>query len=65
MEFLQQLQIEKNNWGVSTGTKWIKTGRSTMESFSPVDGKLIGTVATADESSYQQIINQAKKAFIE
>ena len=65
MEFLQQLQIEKNNWGVSTGTKWIKAGHSTMESFSPVDGKLIGTVATADESSYQQIINQAKKAFIE
>jgi aldehyde dehydrogenase (NAD+) len=65
MEFLQQLQIDNNNAGVSTGTKWVNTNHSTIESFSPVDGKLIGTVATADESSYHQTVEQAKKAFIE
>jgi len=65
MEFLQQLQIEQHNTGVSTGTEWINTHHSIIESCSPVDGKFIGSVAAADQLSYQQIIEQAKKAFME
>jgi len=64
MEFLQQLQIEHHNAGVSTGTEWINTHHSIIESCSPVDGKFIGSVAAADQLSYQQIIEQAKKAFM-
>ena len=65
MEFLKQLQIDKNNLGVSSGVQWIKTNTSIIESFSPVDGKLIGSVATADEKSYKEIVQKAKDAFIE
>jgi len=65
MEFFQQLQIEQHNAGVSTGTEWINTHHSIIESCSPVDGKFIGSVAAADQLSYQQIIEQAKKAFME
>jgi aldehyde dehydrogenase (NAD+) len=65
MEFLKQLNIQQQNKAVSTGTQWIESKGSTIESFSPVDGKLIGSVTSADNESYQQAINKAKEAFAE
>ncbi len=63
MEFLQQLQIQKENEGSSTGTLWIKSTGLTINSFSPVNNQLIGTVKTTDAAAYQQIIHQAETAF--
>ncbi len=65
MQFLQQLNLNAANQGVSTGTQWISSNGNTIESFSPVDGKLIGTVVSADEASYKQVMAAATKAFEE
>ena len=65
MDFLKTLQIQGNNPGVSTGSTWIKTKAAVIESYSPVDGKLIGSVIAADEKSYQTVVATAQKAFEE
>jgi aldehyde dehydrogenase (NAD+) len=65
MKFLSELQILAKNKGVSTGTKWIASKGAQIESYSPVDGKLIGAVTSADKNSYETVIATAQSAFIE
>ncbi|MEI9920801.1 MAG: aldehyde dehydrogenase family protein [Bacteroidota bacterium] len=62
---LKSLGISLSNSGVSTGTKWIKSSGAVIESYSPVDGKLIGKVQGGDESSFAKVMAQAEKAFAE
>ena len=63
MEFLKALHIDSNNSGVSTGSKWITPNGEKIDSFSPVDGKLIGSVTAADKESYERVIQTAEAAF--
>lgn len=63
MDFLKTLKIESANNGVSTGTKWIKSKGENIDSFSPVDGKKIGSVISADKESYEAVIKKAEEAF--
>lgn len=62
MEFLQQLGLQHQNNGVSTGTQWLNTMGDNIESFSPVDGKLIGLVSTIDKDSYEALMQTCLKA---
>ncbi len=63
MDFLAQLGIQSVNPGASTGTQWIDSKATVKSSFSPVDGKLIGTVQSTDEATYQRIVQQSTQAF--
>lgn len=63
MDFLKALKIEATNKGVSTGTQWIKSAGETIDSYSPVDGKKIGSVIAADKASYEIVIKKAEEAF--
>ena len=63
MDFLKQLQIQSQNPGVSTGSNWINTKVGKLESYSPVDGKLIGSVMSADKKAYETAVKSAEKAF--
>ena len=65
MDFLKTLDIESNNNGVSTGSKWIVSRGEKINSFSPIDGKLIGSVFATDKESYEKVIDTAAKAFKE
>jgi L-aminoadipate-semialdehyde dehydrogenase len=65
MRLLSTLQIQSNNKGVSTGTKWISSKGTNIDSYSPVDEKLIASVLSADKKTYDSVIEQAQKAFIE
>ena len=65
MEFLHQLKIKENNSGVSTGSQWRPSSGEIIQSFSPVEGKLIASVTAADKESYNTVINQAGEAFKE
>jgi aldehyde dehydrogenase (NAD+) len=65
MQFLQQLQIQKENGGSSTGAQWIKSKGEMILSYSPVDNQLIGAVTTTDKAAYDQVIATAQNAFIE
>lgn len=62
MEFLQQLGLQQHNQGVSSGTIWINTTGSNMESFSPVDGNKIGSVSSVDKSSYEALMQTSLAA---
>ncbi|HZG24532.1 MAG TPA: aldehyde dehydrogenase family protein, partial [Chitinophagaceae bacterium] len=65
MEFLQHLSITAVNEGVSTGTSWLKADETPIESFSPVDGRLIASVSPVSRQVYDQIVEQATAAFKE
>ena len=65
MQFLQELKIQKENEGSSTGAKWIQSKGEMITSFSPVDNQLIGAVVTTDAAAYEQVIKTAEAAFIE
>jgi aldehyde dehydrogenase (NAD+) len=65
MDFLQELKIEKTNPGVSTGSNWLDSRAASLESFSPVDGKLIATASQTDKDGYTAVVNAATKAFAE
>ncbi|MCX6208397.1 MAG: aldehyde dehydrogenase family protein, partial [Bacteroidetes bacterium] len=65
MKFLQQLNINNTNQGVSTGTQWLESQGTLIESYSPVDGKLIGKVVATNAASYQKVMATATKAFEE
>ena len=62
-EILDQLGIEATNSGASTGSYWYETKGETIDSYSPVDGKLIASVTAATEAEYQKIVDKAQKAF--
>ena len=65
MQFLQELQIQKENEGSSTGAKWIQSKGEMISSFSPVDNQLIGAVVTTDQAAYEQVIETAQNAFLQ
>ncbi len=61
---LKALGIKEINEGGATGQNWFSTGEI-IESYSPVDGKLIAKVKSANEADYHKIIQTASKAFKE
>src|SRR5690242_16453311 len=65
MDFLQQLNIKEENAGTSTGLKSIDGSGEKIESWSPVDGKFIGSVLATSESGYQETLQVAQEAFLE
>jgi len=65
MDFLSTLQIEQKNKGVSTGTKWLTSKGDAIDSYSPVDGKIIATVKSTDKDCYEAVLQQAQIAFKE
>jgi len=65
MQFLKDLKIQAGNSGVSTGTVWLKSKGEKIDSYSPVDGKLIASVTGTDRKSYDAIVAKAQEAFTE
>jgi aldehyde dehydrogenase (NAD+) len=61
---LQQLGIQPLNQGISTGTNnWHGNG-ALLESKSPVDGHVIGTVHLGGAQDYDQVVDTAHQAFL-
>jgi aldehyde dehydrogenase (NAD+) len=63
-DFLEQLGIASHNHGLSTGQHWLGSTGASIISFSPVDGKPIASVFTADEESYDAVVSKAEEAFL-
>lgn len=61
-EALLQLGIKTINLGTSTGTNHFATGE-TLDSHSPVDGKLIASVTTTSAEDYEKVMQAATEAF--
>ena len=62
-EALSALGLKRNNPGISTGINWLRASGERIESYSPVDGKLIGTVQAADEKTFNKVVETASRAF--
>ena len=61
-EALEKLGVKELNEGSSTGSQWFSNG-DILESFSPVDGKLIGKVKTTTREDYDNVMEAATSAF--
>ena len=61
-EALLQLGIKPINAGTSTGINHFSTGE-TLDSHSPVDGKLIASVTTTSPEDYEKVMQAATEAF--
>lgn len=59
---LQRLGVKPSNHGTSTGLN-TQGGGGSIESYSPVDGKLIGSVTSTTTDEYEQVIQSAQSAF--
>lgn len=62
-EALKQLGIEEINRGASTGTYWFNTRGEKINSYSPVNGELIGSVISATEADFEGVMLKAQDAF--
>jgi len=60
---LSNLGISEENYGTSTGANHFKAGSELIESYSPVDGALIGKVWSTSAEQYKEVLETSKKAF--
>lgn len=58
---LSSLKLSESNLGSSTGSNWFGSG-SKIDSYSPTDGKLIGSVLSTTREEYEKVIQEAEKA---
>ncbi len=63
-ESLKNLGIKDENKGTSTGGEYFASGKM-LESYSPVNGKLIAKVQTSGNEDYRRVMETAEKAFKE
>ena len=64
LAFLNQLGIGELSQPICTGV--VHSGDASdgiQESYSPADGKLIGTIGKAKQSDYDHVMSTAEKAF--
>lgn len=62
-QVLKELGIKQLNNGASTGSNWTLTAGAQIDSYSPVDGKLIGSVKSASAEDYNKTVDKAAEAF--
>lgn len=66
MKFMEKLGLEDINQGASTGLNWNDTrDQGTLDIMSPADGRKLASVYLAAQADYENIIEQAAKAFIQ
>ncbi|GAA4520424.1 L-piperidine-6-carboxylate dehydrogenase [Sphingobacterium thermophilum] len=58
---LSSLKLSESNLGSSTGSNWFGSG-SKIDSYSPTDDKLIGSVLSTTREEYEKVIQEAERA---
>lgn len=62
---LEALNLTANNPGASTGLNDLSTSGPQLDSYSPVDGKLIGSTGSATKEEYDNVVAIAQQGFKE
>ncbi|MBW7867102.1 MAG: aldehyde dehydrogenase family protein [Brumimicrobium sp.] len=63
---LKELDLtEAVNNGASTGSKWLKTKGEKIDSITPVNASIIGSVNAASVADYNKVLDIARKGFLE
>jgi aldehyde dehydrogenase (NAD+) len=63
-EVIQNLGIQAENKGAATGAIWFNTTGAAIDSYSPVDGKLIAKINQGTADDYEKIMQTATAAFV-
>jgi aldehyde dehydrogenase (NAD+) len=63
-EVIQNLGIKAENNGAATGAVWFQTTGTPIDSYSPVDGKLIAKINQGTAADYEKIMQTATAAFV-
>jgi aldehyde dehydrogenase (NAD+) len=63
--FLSQLGLQAKNHGTSTGLQSSADSGQYIDSYSPVDGQLIGSVSVTSASEYENVVAKAQAAFVD
>ncbi len=64
-DFIKSLGIQEMAKPCSSGREWFGETASQYDSFSPVDGKKIGSVGKASKADYEKLIQTAEAAKVE
>jgi aldehyde dehydrogenase (NAD+) len=64
-DLIKQLNLKQINAGAGTGVTQRKCNGEELKSFSPIDGKLIGSIRKALVPDYEYVAEKAYKAFLE
>jgi aldehyde dehydrogenase (NAD+) len=64
-KIMDELGLSGTLQGAGTGNKWLNTSGAVLESYSPIDGALIGKVKQATAEEYESVVKAAVKAFPE
>jgi aldehyde dehydrogenase (NAD+) len=59
-----QLANSPHNAGTSTGLNWLDGGQF-IESYSPIDGRLLGKAGITTQENYDLVITRAQEAFVQ
>ena len=62
-DFLQELGLQADNDGTSTGRENHHNSADHIASYSPVDGELIGKVSVTTPEQYEAVVAKAQEAF--
>jgi len=62
--FFKELGLKDQNPGTSTGLSFSNESSQFIDSFSPVDGSLLGRVAVTTEKEFQKVMDTASAAFL-
>jgi aldehyde dehydrogenase (NAD+) len=62
---LKALELQSLESGASTGRSFLNAGGALLESYSPVDGALIGSVTQASHTDYEHVMASAVSAYRE
>ena len=63
-EVIQNLGIQAENNGAATGAVWFNTTGAAIDSYSPVDGKLIAKINQGTADDYEKIMQTASAAYL-
>ncbi|MBL7804698.1 MAG: aldehyde dehydrogenase family protein [Saprospiraceae bacterium] len=63
-DFLKKLGLKTKNPGTWTGQESLTGSVRSIQSHSPVDGELIGSVTVTTREQYEQVIARAQEAFL-
>ena len=60
---LSSLNIESLTNGTAIGSNWLSGGGENIDSFSPVDGKKIGSISSTSKKQYEEVLRSSVDAF--
>ena len=60
----KDLGINKTNPATALGSRWLSGSSSKIDSYSPVNGELIGTTGFTSEKEFSEVISSCQEAFV-